>query len=72
MVLLGGATVVESVFDIPGIGQLTINSVMRRDYQVIQAVVLLVSVTNVLVSLAVDLLYGVIDPRARLENREGG
>ena len=72
MVLLGGATVVESVFNIPGIGQLTINSVMRRDYPVIQAVVLLVSVTNVLVSLVVDLLYGAIDPRARLENREGG
>ena len=72
MVLLGGATVVESVFNIPGIGQLTINSVMRRDYPVIQAVVLLISVTNVLVSLVIDLLYGVIDPRARLDNREGG
>ena len=66
MVLLSGATVVESVFNIPGIGKLTINSVMRRDYEVIQAVVLMVSVTNVLVSLVIDLLYGVIDPRIRL------
>ena len=66
MVLLAGATVVESVFTIPGIGKLTINSVMRRDYEVIQAVVLMISVTNVLVSLVIDLLYGVIDPRARV------
>lgn len=66
MVLLAGATVVESVFNIPGIGKLTINSVMRRDYEVIQAVVLMISVTNVLVSLVIDLLYGVIDPRARV------
>ena len=72
MVLLAGATVVETVFNIPGVGQLTINSVMRRDYEVIQAVVLMISVTNVLVSLIIDLLYGVIDPRARLDSAEGG
>lgn len=66
MVLLAGATVVESVFNIPGIGKLTINSVMRRDYEVIQAIVLMISVTNVLISLIIDLLYGVIDPRARI------
>ena len=58
MVLLAGATVVESVFNIPGIGKLTINSVMRRDYEVIQAIVLMISVTNVLISLIIDLLYG--------------
>ncbi len=65
MVLLSGATVVETVFNIPGIGQLTVNSVLRRDYEVIQAVVLLVSVMNVLICLVLDLLYGLIDPRAR-------
>ncbi len=65
MVLLGGATVTESVFNIPGIGKLTLNSVMRRDYEVVQAVVLLISVTNVLVCLVVDLLYGLVDPRVR-------
>lgn len=65
MVLLGGATVTESVFNIPGIGKLTLNSVMRRDYEVVQAVVLLISVTNVLVCLIVDLIYGLIDPRVR-------
>jgi len=70
MVLMSGATVVETVFNIPGIGQLTINSVMRRDYEVIQAVVLLVSVTNVFITLIIDLLYGVIDPRARVDSTE--
>ena len=71
MVLLAGATVVETVFNIPGVGQLTVNSVLRRDYEVIQAVVLLISVTNVLISLIIDLLYGVIDPRARVGSTEG-
>lgn len=66
MVLLGGAVVTESIFNIPGIGKLTISSVMRRDYEVIQAVVLMVSLTNVLVTLVIDLLYGLIDPRVRL------
>jgi len=66
MVLLGGAAVTETIFNIPGIGKLTINSVMRRDYEVIQAVVLLVSLTNVLITLIIDLLYGIIDPRVRI------
>lgn len=72
MVLLAGAAVVETVFNIPGVGQLTVNSVMRRDYEVIQAIVLMISVTNVLVSLIIDLLYGLIDPRARVGSAEGG
>jgi peptide/nickel transport system permease protein len=66
MVLLGGAAVTESIFNIPGIGKLTIDSVLRRDYEVIQAVVLLVSVTNVVITLIIDLLYGLIDPRVRI------
>jgi len=66
MSLLAGATVTESIFNIPGIGKLTLNSVMRRDYQVIQAVVLMVSLTNVLITLIIDLIYGLIDPRVRL------
>ncbi|MCI8454024.1 MAG: ABC transporter permease [Lachnospiraceae bacterium] len=68
MALLAGAAVVESVFNIPGIGRLTVNSVARRDYEVIQAVVLLVSLINVVMCLAVDLLYGLVDPRVRLED----
>ena len=63
---LGGATVTETIFNIPGLGKLTLNAVMRRDYEVVQAVVLLVSLMNVLCTLILDLLYAVIDPRVRL------
>jgi len=65
--LVAGAAVTETVFNIPGIGQLIINSVERRDYAVIQGTVLMVTVTYVLINLLVDLLYGVIDPRVRLK-----
>lgn len=67
--LVAGAAVTETVFNIPGIGQLIINSVMRRDYTVIQGTVLMVTVAYVLINLIVDLLYGVVDPRVRL-NKE--
>lgn len=63
---LGGAAVTETIFNIPGIGKLTLNSVMRRDYEVVQAVVLVVSLLNVLCTLVLDLIYGLIDPRVRL------
>ncbi len=66
MALLAGAAIVETIFNIPGIGRLTINSVTRRDYEVIQAVVLMISLINVVMCLIVDLLYGLIDPRVRL------
>ncbi|HML47415.1 MAG TPA: ABC transporter permease, partial [Clostridia bacterium] len=61
--MLSGAAVVESLFGIPGIGQLMVNSIGRRDYNVIQAIVLVVASLNVLINLAVDMIYGVIDPR---------
>lgn len=67
--LVAGAAVTETVFNIPGIGQLIINSVMRRDYTVIQGTVLMVTVAYVFINLIVDLLYGVVDPRVRL-NKE--
>ena len=63
---LGGAIVTETIFNIPGLGKLTLNAVMRRDYEVVQAVVLLVSLMNVLCTLILDLLYALIDPRVRL------
>ena len=63
---LGGATITETIFGIPGIGQLTVVSVTRRDYEVIQAIVLFISLTNVLVMLVMDILYAMIDPRVRL------
>ncbi len=63
---LSGATVVESLFGIPGLGQLIVNSIGRRDYQVIVAIVLFIALVNVVISLVVDLLYGVVDPRVRI------
>lgn len=63
---LSGASVVEYMFAIPGMGQLMVNSIGRRDYYVIQAIVLIIACINVLVNLVVDLLYGISDPRVRL------
>jgi peptide/nickel transport system permease protein len=68
MALLSGAAVVETVFNVPGIGQLIINSVTRRDYGVIQAIILLIAVINIVVCFLIDLLYGIADPRVRLES----
>jgi peptide/nickel transport system permease protein len=63
--LIGGAVVTESVFAIPGIGRLVVDAILRRDYPVIQGVVLIFSFVYVLVNLAVDLMYTVFDPRIR-------
>lgn len=65
--LVAGAVVTETIFNIPGIGQLIINSVERRDYSVIQGVVLFVTLSYVFINLFIDLLYGLIDPRVRLD-----
>lgn len=63
--LIGGAVVTETVFAIPGLGRLTVDAILRRDYPVIQGVVLLFSFVYVLVNLAIDLFYTVLDPRIR-------
>jgi peptide/nickel transport system permease protein len=63
--LIGGAVVTESVFAIPGLGRLTVDAILRRDYPLIQGVVLLFSFIYVLVNLAIDLLYTLLDPRIR-------
>ena len=63
--LIGGAVVTESVFAIPGLGRLTVDAILRRDYPVIQGVVLLFSFVYVLVNLVIDLLYTLLDPRIR-------
>jgi len=63
--LIGGAVVTESVFALPGLGRLTVDAIVRRDYPVIQGVILVVSGVYVLVNLVVDLLYVVLDPRIR-------
>lgn len=67
--LVTGAVVIESLFNIPGLGQLILNSITRRDLPVIQGVVLFVTVVYVVINLVVDLLYGVIDPRVRLAQK---
>jgi peptide/nickel transport system permease protein len=64
--LLSGSFVVETFFNIPGIGNQSIASILRRDYPVIQGMALLLAATFVLVNLVVDILYGVLDPRARI------
>ena len=66
-VLIGGAVVTEIVFNIPGLGRLIISAILRRDYPVVQGVVLVTATTYVLINLGVDLLYAVIDPRIRYE-----
>ncbi len=63
--LIGGVVVTESVFNIPGLGRLTVDAVLARDYPTVQAVIMLFSVAYVMVNLAIDLLYTVLDPRIR-------
>ena len=63
--LIGGAVVTESVFAIPGLGRLTVDAILRRDYPVIQGVVLMFSMVYVLVNLLIDLTYTLVDPRIR-------
>jgi peptide/nickel transport system permease protein len=63
--LIGGVVVTESVFTIPGLGRLTVDAVLARDYPVIQAIILLFSLIYVLINLVVDLTYTLFDPRIR-------
>ena len=63
--LIGGVVVTESVFNIPGLGRLTIDAVLRRDYPVIQGVILIFSGAYVIVNLVIDLSYALLDPRIR-------
>lgn len=67
--LVTGAVVVETIFNIPGLGQLIMNSITRRDFTVIQGVVMTVTVMYIFINLVIDLLYGAIDPRVRLDRK---
>lgn len=64
--LLGGTVVVESLFVLPGIGQLLQQSIVKRDLIMVQGIVVFIALAYVLINLGVDLLYGVIDPRIRV------
>ena len=66
-ILISGAVVVETVFNIPGLGRLIISAVLRRDYPVIQGVVLCIAGVYMLINLAVDLSYLVFDPRVKYQ-----
>ncbi|CAI8005341.1 Putative peptide transport system permease protein BMEII0209 [Geodia barretti] len=63
--LFGGTVIIERIFLIPGIGQLLIDAVFQRDFPTIQAIIVIVAVSIVVVNLLVDLLYGWLDPRIR-------
>jgi peptide/nickel transport system permease protein len=63
--LIGGVVVTESVYTIPGLGRLTVDAVLARDFPVIQAIILLFSFVYVIVNLLVDIIYTMLDPRIR-------
>jgi peptide/nickel transport system permease protein len=63
--LISGAVVTETVFAIPGIGRLTVDAILRRDYPIIQGVILIFSATYVMINLLIDLSYVFFDPRIR-------
>jgi peptide/nickel transport system permease protein len=64
--LISGAVVTERIFALPGFGKLTLDAVFTRDYPVIQAVVLIITVAYILINLAVDILYSVVNPKIRV------
>ena len=63
--MLGGAIVVEMIFTLPGVGRMTLDAVLERNYPVVQSTVLVIGAMFMLVNLVTDILYGVIDPRVR-------
>ncbi len=65
--MMGGAIVTETVFGLPGVGNLVVSAVLRRDYPVIQGALLVIAGVYVLINLLIDLLYAAIDPRVRLQ-----
>ncbi|HHW25762.1 MAG TPA: ABC transporter permease [Firmicutes bacterium] len=68
--LLGGAVVTEQIFSWPGVGRLTVNSITKRDYPMIQGITLLLCFSYLMINLIVDILYGFIDPRIRLSKKD--
>lgn len=65
--MLGGSIVIETVFSLPGLGKLLVDSIFARDYAVVQIVVLLLAFVVLVVNLIVDILYSMLDPRVKLE-----
>jgi peptide/nickel transport system permease protein len=69
--LIGGALIVETIFALPGLGRLLVENIYARDYMMIQGCILFISVGYVVINFIVDLLYGVLDPRIRVEGAHG-
>jgi peptide/nickel transport system permease protein len=67
--MIGGTVVTETVFNLPGVGNLVVRAVLRRDYPVIQGTLLVIAAIYVFINLGVDVLYTLVDPRIRLEGK---
>ena len=65
--LVGGTLVIEQVFALPGIGQLMINSILQRDFPVVQGITLVFAILVVLVNLITDIVHSLLDPRVRFD-----
>jgi peptide/nickel transport system permease protein len=65
-VILGGSLIMESIFNLPGMGQFLINVINQRDYPMLQAITVVFTVTVLAVNLVVDIIYAYLDPRVRL------
>ncbi len=65
--LLGGTVVIENLFNIPGVGALMLTAIINKDYMVVQNVTFMIAVAVVICNLLIDILYGYIDPRIRVE-----
>ncbi len=64
-ITIGGSVIIETIFAIPGVGQLMVSSIFGQDYVVVQAITFVIAVIILLVNLAVDISYGWLDPRIR-------
>ena len=65
--LISEAVVTETVFSLPGIGRMVVQSILRRDYPIIQGAILMIVLLYMVINLAVDILYAWLDPRVRLQ-----
>jgi len=64
-ILLSGVVVTETVFNIPGLGRLVVDAILKRDYPIIQGLIIVFSFVYILINLIVDIIYTALDPRIR-------
>ena len=63
--LIGGVVVTESVYNVPGLGRLVVDAILKRDYPIIQGLILMFSFVYILINLVIDIIYTMLDPRIR-------